>query len=120
MTSLGDTVTDEETDEEVDEMIQETSGDGDVWQCTVEQTDNMHVHADSQGSRHRDVPRHRQGEQGLVPRIGEHCVEAMTTAAETHAADQRGVLIHGMKSERQTCVTRRRSSLKESQSSRRG
>ena len=37
MTSLGDM----RMDEEVDELMQETNGDGDVPQCTVEQTDGM-------------------------------------------------------------------------------
>ena len=97
MTSLGDM----RLDEEVDEMMRETNGDGDVRQCTVEQTDGMPVHAELQSSRHRDVPRHGRGEDALVPWIREHCVEAMTTVAVTHAADQPGVLIHGLKSERQ-------------------
>ena len=96
MTSLGDM----RMDKEVDELMQETNGDGDVPQCTVEQTDGMPVHAELHSSRHRDVPRHGRGEDALVPWIWEHCVEAIKTVAVTHAADQPGVLIHGLRRDR--------------------
>ena len=67
-------------------------------QRTVEQTDGMPVHADLQGSLHKDVQRHGRGEEAPVPQIQENCVEAMTTVAETRAADQPGVLIQGWES----------------------
>ena len=111
MTSLGDM----RMDEEVDEMMQETNGDGDVPQCTVEQTDGMPVHAELHSSRHRDVPRHGRGEDALVQWIWEHCVEAITTVAVTHAADQPGVLIHGLESERQRDRSQQRGDEEEKQ-----
>ena len=70
-------------------------------QRTDEQTDDMPVHADLQGSRRRDVPRHGRGEEAPVPQIREHCVEVMMTIAETDVEDQPGVLIHGSENERQ-------------------
>ena len=79
MTSLGDM----RADEEVDEMMRETNGDGDVRQCTVEQTDGMPVRAELHSSRHRDVPRHGRGEDALVPWIWEH-FQAATGEAEIY------------------------------------
>ena len=86
-------------DDGLNGMIQETEGDGDFRQCTVEQTHGMPVHAEFHSTRHRHVLGRGRGEEAPVPQIQEF--DAVVRGNDDRrrdscrAADQPGVLIQG-------------------------